>query len=69
MKYETDTIFVNSENSKNSHPHGLLLNLTNKIDLRRGEQSVALQNCSICYTWKNILKLKAIDLKYLLEHG
>ena len=27
-----NTIFVNSENSKTSDPHGLLLNLTDKID-------------------------------------
>ena len=26
---------MNSENSKTSHPHRLLLNLTNKIDLKR----------------------------------
>ena len=29
-----DTIFMNSENSKTSDPHRLLLNLTDKIDLR-----------------------------------
>ena len=27
-----NTIFMNSENSKTSDPHGLLLNLTDKID-------------------------------------
>ena len=34
-----DTIFMNSENSKGSYPYKLLLNLTSKIDLRRGEKS------------------------------
>ena len=34
-----DTIFRNSENSKTSEPHVLLLNLTDKLDLRRGEKS------------------------------
>ena len=29
-----DTIFINSENSKTSEYHVLLLNLTKKIDLR-----------------------------------
>ena len=29
-----DTIFMNSKNSKTSDPHRLLLNLTDKIDLR-----------------------------------
>ena len=48
-----DTIFINSENSKTSEYHVLLLNLTNKIDLR-SEKTVALLNLSIYYTWKNI---------------
>ena len=28
--------------------------LTDKLDLRRGEKSIALSNLSIYYTWKNI---------------
>ena len=52
-----NTIFMNSENSKSSKPHVLILNLTDKIDLRRGEKSVALSNLSIYYTWKSIKKL------------
>ena len=32
----------------------LVLKLTNKLDLRRGQKSVALSNLSIFYTWKNI---------------
>ena len=35
-----DTIFMNSEECKTSKPHVLILNLTDKIDLRRGEKSV-----------------------------
>ena len=49
-----DTIFVNSEKSKTSEPHVLILKLTEELDLRRGEKSIALSNLSICYTWKNI---------------
>ena len=49
-----DTIFTNSENSKTSKPHVLILHLTDKIDLRRDEKSIALSNLSIYYTWKNI---------------
>ena len=30
-----NTIFVNSENSKTSDPHRILLNHTEKIDLKR----------------------------------
>ena len=48
-----DTIFVNSENSRTSEYLVLLLNLTNKIDLR-SEKTVALSNLGIYYTWKNI---------------
>ena len=49
-----DTIFMNSENSKTSEYHVLVLKLTDKLDLRRGQKTVALSNLSICYTWKNI---------------
>ena len=47
---------MNSENSKTSDPYRLLLNLTEKIDLRRKDQYIALSNLSIYYTWKNIKK-------------
>ena len=33
---------MKSENSKTSQPHVLILNLTDKIDLRRSEKSIAL---------------------------
>ena len=49
-----NTIFMNSKNSKTSEHHVLLLDLTNKLDLRIGEKTVALSNLSIYYTWKNI---------------
>ena len=44
---------MNSKNSKTSDPHRLLLNLTDKIDLRRKDEYIALSNLSIYYTWKN----------------
>ena len=49
-----DTPFMNSENSKTSKPHVLIFKLTDKLDLRRGEKSIALSNLTIYYTWKNI---------------
>ena len=49
-----DTIFMNSENSSTSKYHVLVLKLTDKLDLKRGQKSVALSNLSIYYTWKNI---------------
>ena len=49
-----DSIFMNSENGRTSEYHVLVLNLTDKLNLRRGQKSVALSNLSIYYTWKNI---------------
>ena len=49
-----DTIFMNSENSRTSEYHVLVLKHTDKLDLRRGQKSIALSNPSIYYTWKNI---------------
>ena len=49
-----DTIFMNSENSKTSEYHVLVLKLTDKLDLRRDKKTVALSNISIYYTWKNM---------------
>ena len=48
-----DTLLMNSENSKTSKPHVLILKPTNKLDLRIGEKVAALSNLSIYYTWKN----------------
>ena len=45
---------MNSENSKTSKPHVLILKLTNRLDLKMGEKIIALSNLSIYYTWKYI---------------
>ena len=51
------TKFMNSENSKTFEPYRLLLNLSDKINLKRSNKYVALSNLSIYYTWeKNIKK-------------
>ena len=47
---------MNSRNSKTSDPDKLLLNLRDKVDLRRKDKYIALSNLSIYYTWKNIKK-------------
>ena len=48
-----DTVFMDSENSRTSEHH--ILVLTDELDLRRDQKSVvALSNFSIYYTWKNI---------------
>ena len=45
-----DTIFINSKNSKTSDSHRLLINLTDKINLKRSNKYIALSNLSIYYT-------------------
>ena len=47
---------MNSENRKTCDLHRLLLNLWDKINLKRSDKYVALSNPSIYYTWKNIKK-------------
>ena len=47
-----NTIFLNSEKSKTSHPHKLLLNPTDKIDLRKKDKYIALSNLRIYYLEK-----------------
>ena len=46
-----DTIFMNSENSKTSDSHRLLINLSGKTNLKRSDKYIALSNL-----WKNIKK-------------
>ena len=61
-----DTIFMNSENSKTSEYHVLVLKLTDKLDLRRGKKTVALSNLSIYYTCKNV-KSSYINNKFKIS--
>ena len=42
-----DTVFRNSENSKNPMPRVLILKVTDKLHLRKGEKTIALSNLSI----------------------
>ena len=46
-----NTIFMNSENSKTSDPHRLLVHLSDKINLKRSGKYVALSNPSIYYIY------------------
>ena len=45
---------MNSENSITSEYNVLVLKLTDKLDLRRGEKVVALSNLSIYNKWRNV---------------
>ena len=47
-----NTIFMNSENSEADDPERLLLNFSDKIDLKTNDKYVALSNLSIFYTWE-----------------
>ena len=51
---------MNSENSKASDPHRLLLNLTDKIDLRRKDGKMEKYKKS---------HIRTINSKYQLQHG
>ena len=51
-----DTVSLNSKSIKTSNPHRLLLNLSDKINLKRSNKYVASSNLSIYYKWKNIKK-------------
>ena len=54
-----DTIFMNSENRRTSEYHVLMLNLTDKLDLRRGQKTAALSN----------LPQRGVkNLSYLMDH-
>ena len=48
-----NTIFMNMENSKTDGLRKFVLNLSQRLDLKRSNKHVALQNLSIYYTWKN----------------
>ena len=47
-----DTMFMYSKNSGVSDPHRLLLNRSDKINLKRSDKYVTSSNLSICHTWK-----------------
>ena len=45
---------MNSKHGITSEDHVLVLKLADKLDLRRGQKSIALSNLSIYFTWKKI---------------
>ena len=53
-----DTIFMNSGDSKTSQPHRLLLDISDKINLKRKDKYYYIwENLPhIYYTWENIKK-------------
>ena len=47
-----DTIFMNCKNSETSEALRILLNLADKMNLKRSDKYVTLLNLSMYYTWK-----------------
>ena len=45
-----NTISINSENRKSSDPYRFVLNLENKLNLKRDNKYLALSNINIYYT-------------------
>ena len=64
LQNNVDTIFINSGNSETPDPHRLLLNLFEKIKLKRNDKYIVLSNLSIYDTWKNI---KQVIQKQLMQ--
>ena len=61
---------MNCENGKIFDPHRLLLNLSDKINLKMNDNYVTLSNKSIFLKYKNIKShIKTINLKYQLRRG
>ena len=65
-----DTTFMSSKNSKTSDPRRLLLNLTDKINLKRSDEMLLYQTLAFTKHGK-ILKshTKIIKLKYQFQYG
>ena len=51
-----ETFFINTKNSKTSESNKFVYNLTDKLNLKNPNKTMALANLSIYYTWKNIKK-------------
>ena len=47
-----ETLFMNTKNKKRNEPHKFNLNLSQRLNLRSSNKSVALQNLLVYYTWK-----------------
>ena len=65
-----ETILINTENRKTNESCKFALNFSQRLDIKKPNKHVALQNLSIYLTWKNIRKqdknnkLKIITLTY-----
>ena len=60
-------MFTNTENSKTTELHRFKLDLTDKLNLKNPNKSMALANLSIYYTWKNV-KSEYNNNKFKFQH-
>ena len=60
---------MNSENSKTSDHHRLLLNLTDRINLKRSDNYISLSNHLLYMEKYKKSHIKIINLKCQLHHG
>ena len=60
---------MNSKNRKTSDPYRLLLDLTDKTDIRNKDKYFALSNLSIYIEKYKKTHIRIINLKYQLQHG
>ena len=62
---------MNSENSKPSEPYTFIINLTDRINLKKYLTNTLLYQSLVYITHGEILQnfVKAIDLRYQLQHG
>lgn len=59
-----NTIFMNLKHNKTSDLHRVILNLSNKITLKRSNKYLLLSNLNSYYIWKQIKShTKTIKLK------
>ena len=66
MKNKIEQLFMNTEKGKTNEPHKLVLDLSQRLDLRSLDKHVPLQNFSIYYTWKKLRKqYKDVKLKII----
>ena len=52
LQQKINTIFINSEKSKICDPHRLLINISDKMNLKRSNKYVALSNLRKYFIWK-----------------
>ena len=58
-----ETIFMNMKNTKMNEPHKFVLNLPQRLDWRRSDTHVALEDLYIYYTLKNIEKYNSSNME------